>query len=79
MSCGINGTGETPQEHKRRGAGNAYADCSETSKLEAPTKKRSLLLSEELKFVEFLGGEARQAHRPSRGKRSAWNGNQHST
>ncbi|KKK38017.1 hypothetical protein WQ57_11060 [Mesobacillus campisalis] len=35
-----------------------------------------MLLPEELKFVEFLGGEARQAPRAARGKRSAWNENQ---
>ncbi|WP_053361143.1 hypothetical protein [Bacillus sp. FJAT-27251] len=61
---------------KHRGVRNAYADCPETSKLEAPTKKRSLLLQEELKFVEFLGGEARQAPLAARGKRSACNVNQ---
>ena len=52
-------------------------DCPETCKLEAPTKKRLLLLTEEAKFEVFPGGTARQAHRPPRGKRPICSGNQH--
>ncbi|WP_174733916.1 hypothetical protein [Mesobacillus harenae] len=45
-------------QRKAKPTRNKHSLFPETSKLEIPTKKRVMLLSEESKYAEFLGGAA---------------------